>query len=149
MNIQGQKVRIRSMWPDDFARAATWRQDEEIAALDVVAGKVFNTQKFSIETLNKVHIGVCNLYNYTLTEVQLGIVIGDKDYWSRGYGTDVVNLLVGYAFTSMSVERVWLKVLPWNIRAIRCYEKCNFLHAGKLALDGYEFLVMERRRTYG
>lgn len=149
MNIEGQKVRIRSEWPDDFARVTSWRQDKEIAALDVIAGENFNVQKFSIETLDKIHIGACNLYNHTPTDVQIGIMIGDKGYWSRGYGTDAVNLLVDYAFVSMNVERVWLKVLPWNTRAIRCYEKCGFLHTGKLALEGYEFLVMERRRTYG
>jgi len=146
MNITGQKVRIREVGPDDFTRVAAWRQDEEITALDIAAGNVFNTQVYSIETLGKVHIGTCSLYNHAPTEIQLGIMIGDKDYWNKGYGTDTVSLLTSYALATLSIERVWLKVLPLNKRAIRCYEKCGFSCSGRLALNGYEFITMEIRK---
>jgi RimJ/RimL family protein N-acetyltransferase len=36
-------------------------------------------------------------------------------------------------------------VLDSNIRAIKCYEKCGFARYGNLALDGYSFILMEKK----
>lgn len=145
MNVTGKSIRIRDRISSDYADEAVWQADKEILQYDPPTGKLFNNQLFSIETLDGIHIGTCSLYNNDSTRVQLGIRIGDKSYWDKGYGTEVINLLVSYAFASLGVERVWLKVLPQNIRAIRCYEKCGFAYCGRLALDGYDFVMMERR----
>ncbi len=84
-------------------------------------------------------------YMHVLTpeDIQFGIRIGNKDYWGKGYGTEVVELLVDYWHYNLGIKRLWLKVLPTNLRAIRCYEKCGFEQAGRLLLDGYDFVVME------
>lgn len=124
-----------------------WYTDPEIQSLDVAAGTVHNSRWFSIVTVDgNHHIGSCVLYNYDDHEAQLGIRIGDRNYWNLGYGTDATLLLLKYGFEVMGLQHIWLKVLPENIRAIRCYEKCGFTIAGKLALDGYEFVTMEKRR---
>jgi len=145
MNIIGEKVRIRDKIPADSIHDIVWGLDEEILALDPSAGETLNIHLFSIETLDSRLIGFCSLYNQTQEEVQLGIRIGNKDYWSKGYGTEAVSMLMNYAF-SADIRRVWLKVLPSNARAIRCYEKCGFVNCGRLLLDGYNFTLMERRR---
>lgn len=149
MNTIGEKVRVRDKTPADYTMEAFWGLDKEITALNPPAGKAFNHESFSIETLDGKHIGSCSLYNITSVEAQLGIRIGDKEYWGKGYGEDAINILIDYCFSTKSIERIWLKVLPQNIRAIRCYEKCGFAQHGKLALDGHCFIVMERRRTNG
>ena len=146
MNVAGKKVRVRDRKTSDSVMEIVWGQDEEVVVLDPPAGKILNIQLFSIETLDGKHIGLCSLYNQTLTDVQFGIRIGDKDYWNGGYGTDAVRVLVNYCFATMDVERIWLKVLPWNFRAIKCYKRCKFVRTGWLALDGHNFVVMERRR---
>lgn len=146
MNIQGEKVRVRDKVEGDSANESIWGLDGEILALDPPVGKLFNIIRFSIETLEGVHIGYCSLYNQNEHEVQLGIRIGDKNYWGKGYGTEAVNILVGYWLNTTDTSRLWLKVLPQNIRAIRCYDKVGFVHVGRLAIGGYEFLIMERRR---
>ncbi len=146
MNIQGEKVRVRDWEGLDYVRESQWRQDEEINRLDPSAGTSFNHQRYSIETLDGKHIGSCSLYNFTMTEVQLGIRIGVKDYWGQGYGTEAVNILTDHCFRESSVGLIWLKVLPENERAIRCYEKCGFVQTGRLALDGYDFIRMDKTR---
>ncbi len=145
MSVDDKKVRLRNKIPEDSAYEALWSLDPEIIKNDPPAGEVLNYRDFSIETLDGEHVGTCTLYNYTGTEVQLGIRIG-RSYWDKGYGTDAVNLLTNHAFTAMNVQRIWLKVLPQNTRAVRCYEKCGFVHAGRLLLSGYDFSVMEIRR---
>lgn len=146
MNITGKTICIRNRKTSDYAKETVWSLDNEVTQYDPVAGKVYNRQLFSIETLGGEHIGTCSLYNQTLTEIQLGIRIGDKNYWGKGYGVEAVSLLTIYCFGVIGIDRVWLKVLPSNTRAIRCYRKCGFRFCGRLALNGYEFLVMEKRK---
>ena len=146
MNIVGKKARVRDRRSSDYAQETQWQLDSEVAALDPSVGKPLNTQGFSVETLDGEHIGTCSLYNQTLTDVQLGIRIGDRRYWDKGYGTEAVNILINYCFATMDIEYVWLKVLPQNTRAIKCYKKCGFVHTGRLALNGYDFITMEKRR---
>ncbi len=143
---RGELVIIRHHEPDDFHDESIWSFDLEVIQLDPPAGETLNPHPYAIDTLDHFHIGVCNLYDHdvALSSIQLGIRIGVKSYWSRGYGTEAVNLLVQYAAIEFQVTRIWLKVLPENTRAIRCYEKCGFWSAGRLALSGYDFVVMER-----
>lgn len=77
----------------------------------------------------------------------LGIAIGDKAYWGRGYGREAVGLILRYAFRYHNLERVWLRVHARNQRAIRAYQACGFIEEGRLRRhvwsDGaYDDLVM-------
>lgn len=148
MYIQGGKVSIRERTVQDVVDEDEWAKDLEVVQYDVSAGVTFNMRAFSIDTLEGTHIGLCSLYNQTQIDVQVGIRIGNKSYWNLGYCTDATMLLVTWAFEHMSVERIWLKVLPENIGAIRCYEKSGFVYTGKLQLNGYLFNVMETKREH-
>ena len=59
-----------------------------------------------------------------------GIVIGEKDYWSKGVGSEALNLMLSYAFAIRNLRNVTLSVYGSNPRAIRCYEKCGFAAIG-------------------
>jgi RimJ/RimL family protein N-acetyltransferase len=62
----------------------------------------------------------------------VGLGIGETEYWSRGYGTDVMNVLLRFAFTEINLRRVTLSVFEYNPRAIRSYEKAGFRHEGRM-----------------
>src|SRR5262249_24118667 len=66
-----------------------------------------------------------------------GIVIGDKESWNQGYGSEATALLVRYAFETLNLNRVWLHVFEENARAIRTYEKAGFRREGLLRQDRY------------
>lgn len=53
------------------------------------------------------------------------------DLLGQGLGTEVTQLVVGHAFGSLGLHRVALRVLSYNERAIRCYEKCGFQREGR------------------
>ncbi len=57
--------------------------------------------------------------------------IFDSSCWGKGIGTEVTKLVLKYAFDELNLHRVDLKVLEYNKRAIRCYEKCGFIIEGK------------------
>jgi diamine N-acetyltransferase len=61
---------------------------------------------------------------------ELGIMIGDKSYWNLGFGTEAVRLLVRHGFNTLNLNRIYLRVLENNSRAIRAYEKAGFTHEG-------------------
>jgi RimJ/RimL family protein N-acetyltransferase len=54
-------------------------------------------------------------------------MIGEKDCWSQGYGTDAILTLLRHAFFEMNLHRVELQVYADNLRGIACYRKCGFI----------------------
>lgn len=61
----------------------------------------------------------------------VGIGIGERDYWGRGYGTDAMRVLLRYAFDELNLHRVSLGVFEYNTRARRAYEKAGFVVEGR------------------
>jgi RimJ/RimL family protein N-acetyltransferase len=59
-----------------------------------------------------------------------GIMIGEPDYWSNGYGTEVLEAMLSWAFAIRDLRNVTLSVLSNNPRGQRCYEKCGFTVVG-------------------
>ncbi len=60
-----------------------------------------------------------------------GIVIGEKDYWSRGYGTEAAQLLIEYGFQQLNLRRISSAVVEFNERSIRMHEKLGFVEEGR------------------
>src|SRR5206468_7752591 len=58
-------------------------------------------------------------------------------HWGKGYGTEATRLMVQYAFDTLNLNRVWLHVLEYNERGIRCYEKVGFKKEGLLRQEHF------------
>ncbi len=113
-------------WPQPMARLAA--DFERNAALGGRDGMTF-----AIEADGQA-IGGCGLSGFGPTEqtCELGIAIGDKAYWGRGYGRETIALLLDYAFRLVNARRVFLRVNGRNERAIRAYRACGFVEEGRL-----------------
>ncbi len=165
--IVGSKVilndkRLADAW-DDYA----WETDPELAQLDAVppatttffqylsdyANELRNplsaSRRFAIDTLDGKHIGNCSFYNISETkdETELGIMIGNRDYWHKGYGIDAVTTLVDYIFRQINLDRIYLKTLESNTSAHKCFQKCGFTLYGHLVKDEFSFVLMEIHRN--
>jgi RimJ/RimL family protein N-acetyltransferase len=66
-----------------------------------------------------------------------GVFIGDKQEWGKGYGSEATRLMLGYAFETLNLNRVWLHVYEYNERGIRAYEKLGFRREGVLRQDTF------------
>ncbi len=148
--------------PMDFA----WASDAELMRLDAaecvpLSYSVFllkyieglhdpTKRHFAIETHEGRHIGNCVCYNFhgVHREAELGIMIGERDYWGKGYGADAVATLARYMFDVMDIERICLHTLTWNLRAQRCFQKCGFVVCDRLVRNGNEFVEMELYRDW-
>ncbi len=150
--IEGEKVRLRPIEREDLPRFVRWFADPEVRRHLVVYLPFSLAQEerwyedlqerirrnesvlLAIETLEGVHIGNVGLHriNWKDRHAELGIVIGEKAYWGKGYGTDAIRTLLRFAFEEMNLHRVYLRVDEDNPRGIRCYEKCGFREEGRL-----------------
>ncbi|HSD83118.1 MAG TPA: GNAT family protein [Anaerolineae bacterium] len=89
---------------------------------------------FAIRTLTDDRlIGLIGLYviSWPHRDASLGIQIGERTDWGKGYGTDALRVLMRYAFDELNLYRISLSVLAINARAIRAYEKCGFRAEGR------------------
>ena len=163
MKIKGSKVIIRSKKAADAKNDYRWQTDPELSALDAMTPTIMPYVEFYREYLNWLrhpyygritfgvdtpegkHIGNCVYYNIdeVKNETEIGLMIGDRDYWGQGYGTDVISTLIGYIFRNLKFKRVYLKTLEDNFRAQRCFEKCGLAPCGHKEQDGYKFLLMD------
>ena len=150
--IVGRKVRLRPVERDDLPRFVEWFGDPDVRRylllylpfslaqeerwFESLQGRLERQQDvlLAIETADGVHIGNIGLnsINWKDRNAELGIVIGEKAYWSQGYGTDAIRTLLELAFREMNLHRVFLRVDADNERGIRCYEKAGFQRDGTL-----------------
>ena len=52
--------------------------------------------------------------------------IENHEYWGRGHGTEAIRLMLRYAFETLDLHRIGIRVAAYNTRAIQCYQKCSF-----------------------
>lgn len=63
---------------------------------------------------------------------EVGLVIGERSVWGRGYATEALSLLLDYAFTVLGLNQVWLRYVAMNERARQVYDRVGFREAGRL-----------------
>ena len=130
---------IIARWSHD---SQFWRLVHTEPALPVLSKHVkqkledrpVDLQGFAIRTrLDDRLIGSIGLYTifWRHCEAFMGIHIGEREYWGKGYGTDALRVLLRYAFDELNLYRVSLSVLEGNERAMRSYEKCGFRYEGR------------------
>jgi RimJ/RimL family protein N-acetyltransferase len=66
----------------------------------------------------------------------LYILLGDRDYWGRGYGTDTMRLILQYGFFELNLRRITLGLHAYNERALKTYEKVGFKLEGRMRGEG-------------
>ena len=149
--LQGDKVRLRTREERDLPLLVRWYNDPDVrywlgrsdrpdATLESERERFERMRDdpsqmlWVIETLDGRPIGSVGLIGvdryHALAE--LGVSIGEKEFWGRGYGTDAIRHVLGYAFAELGLRRVWLITDEDNERGIRCYEKCGFVREGLL-----------------
>jgi RimJ/RimL family protein N-acetyltransferase len=148
--MEGKLVRIRAYERSDLDSLMTWVNDEEVTRnlaapmlfpLSRVAEEDFlesnargngPDQVWAIETLAGEYLGGISLTTIDSINrsAQVGIVIGSKPNWGKGFGTDAMRVVLAFAFEKMNLHRVWLNVYDFNVRGIKSYEKCGFRREG-------------------
>jgi diamine N-acetyltransferase len=154
--LTGDLVFFRPVEPEDLPQLCRWANDPEIRRL---TGEVLPmNMKSASEFLEKVHTdrervwfsvvlkeddrligeaGLLRMFHFWRT-TDLTLIIGEKDCWEEGYGTEAIMLLLDYAFGYLNFHRVAVGVVGFNERALHFYEKVGFKREG-VQRDGYYY----------
>jgi len=157
--LRGERVRLRAVEEGDLPLLVRWMNDPEVrywlhhsdrpdATVETVrrrfglADDGFPNLVWMIETDEGRlvgHVGLLAVDPHHL-RAELAISIGEKECWSRGYGTDAITAVLRHGFEALDLRRIDLHTDADNARGIRCYEKCGFVREG---------VMRERRLRYG
>lgn len=150
--LVGKRIYLRPLAESDVnERYLSWISDSSIAKfLDV---NLFPTTKrqlidfynqvrksktdvmFAIVTKNKDrHIGNIKLgsINFIHRYGDLGIMVGEKKFWGKGYSQEAINLLLNYAFNKLNLNKVILGGYGNHRAAIKCYKNVGFKVEGRI-----------------
>jgi diamine N-acetyltransferase len=154
-----EKIRLRAVEREDLPRFVTWLNDPEvrqgISIYQPMSGaqeenwyeenlkQPVQVQPLVIEVDTPqgwTPIGNLSLMNldWHARSAEVGIFIGEKSYWSQGYGGQAMEMLLEHAFLSINLNRIYLRVFETNPRAIRSYEKTGFQHEGRMRSAHYQ-----------
>jgi RimJ/RimL family protein N-acetyltransferase len=150
--LQGKKVVLRAIERRDIETLRQWLNDPEVnqyllvyAPLsEIVEEKWYektaqsNTQLvMAIESSDLKNprqlIGNCGLHDIRWKDrtATFGIFIGDKSFWSNGYGTEAASLLIQFGFEQLNFHRINSSVLGFNKRSLRMHQKLGFQIEGR------------------
>jgi RimJ/RimL family protein N-acetyltransferase len=155
--LEGTKVNLRAPEMSDLDRSARWVNDAVVTRFLALRYQMSRpaeeawlrqvTQQpgsfagvlFAIETKDGRHIGNTDLRGTSPEDrtASLGIMIGEKDCWSQGYGGDAILTLLRFAFDEINLNKVALSVFEGNDRAHACCRRCGFVEEGRLRQARY------------
>ena len=165
--INSGKILLRPKSIEDAHDDYTWRCDEELSQLDAsrpikqtfeeyMRGYKYELNysnpysiRFAIDTIEGKHIGnmMCYDINTLMGECEIGIMIGDRDYWNNGYGFDSMVGLLDHMFTYRGMYKIYLHTLVWNTRAQKSFQRCGFTTIETVRKYGYDFMYMELEKN--
>ncbi len=155
---------------EEIAQVYRWSRDEQLLrwsggvptdlTLQEFSERLRNDQQawfeqrrvFFILTRERRLIGRIGVFaiDWARREGELGIVIGEKSEWGKGYGRAAIRLLLHHLFETTTLERVYLFTFPENIRAQRCFAACGFRTVGttpRFSIERGEHLALEMEIT--
>jgi len=149
--ITGEKIYLRPFCEDDINKWYLWFNDEEVTKYSYhgVFPATYHTQKeffcklYSDKTnlqlaivtkKNNILIGTVGLHqiNFLHQRADISIIIGEKNYWNKGYATDAVKILIKHGFNKMNLHRITAGVVEENIASLNLFLKLGFKKEGIL-----------------
>lgn len=145
-NLSGEKIYLRILSSEDVSAAyVSWMNDydivkytesrfspqnrESIKQFVTNANNANNTLFGIFSNDNKTHIGNIKLgpINWIHRYADIGIIIGNKEYWGKGVATEAINLVVEYAFNQLNLHKLISGAYQYNTGSVKAFKKNGFL----------------------
>lgn len=151
------RIYLRALEPEDYKTSINWRKDDEIWGM-LGGTKYFVSEAYekkwvedTIFNSRDMKLAVCeketNKYigNVYATDIDLinrscttGLLIGDREYWSKGYGSEAYRLLLDYLFNERNLNRAQAFVLESNVASLKMHQKVGYRIEGTLRQSAYK-----------
>jgi diamine N-acetyltransferase len=151
--ILGTDIRLRAIEKEDLPLFVAWLNDPEVTEnlSLVIPLSLAAEEKWYQDILQRSPekrplaieipqgedwqpIGIVGLedVDWIIRSAELGIFIGVKSLWQKGYGQKTLNLILQHGFETLNLNRIYLRVFKTNQRGIHAYEKTGFVLEGQL-----------------
>lgn len=162
--LYGEKIRLRAPEREDIPLFLKWINDPDVCEFlehVTVFNQIMEEKWFEAKTNgpaielplvieiiapskpegveNWIPIGNIAFLNYHQfnRSAEIGIMIGEKAYWDKGYGTDAMRRMCDYGFNTLNLYRIFLRVFEGNERGKNAYRKVGFVHEGTMRQARY------------
>ena len=152
-----KRVYLRALEPEDYKTSIKWRKDDEI--WDMLGGpKYFVSEAFEKNWVEKtifdskdIKLAIClkendqYIGNVYMTDINMinrschsHILIGEHDFWGKGYAKEALMLAIDYMFNERNIYRIQANVLESNVASLKMHEKCGYKVDGILRNSIYK-----------
>jgi RimJ/RimL family protein N-acetyltransferase len=153
--LSGPTICLRPVEREDARIIAPWLNDQEVIRttlqyrpMTLAREEEFLAQASASEkdlvlgivpraTGQLVGVTGLHLLDFRNRHASFGLMIGVKEEWGKGYGTEASRLILDHAFLTLNLNRVWLHVHEYNTRGVRAYERVGYRKEGLLRQDCY------------
>jgi RimJ/RimL family protein N-acetyltransferase len=150
----GPRVTLRPLKEDDAPRLTKWINDPKVTqfvtaylpTMEVEERewiKSLTTRKTTnivvMLVVDGVPIGTMGIHgiDYRHGIATTGALIGEPDYWGKGYGSEAKMLLLEYAFNTLNLRKINSEVIAYNERSTQYSLKCGYKIEGRRRLEHY------------
>jgi RimJ/RimL family protein N-acetyltransferase len=147
ISISGEKVALGPLSREHLPLLLRWNNDFEVLKTTnqqrPMTAEQFERHRARADTAtDEVHftiyeraadrpIGGTNLTGITGRTATFAIMIGEKDCWGKGYGTEATRLMLEYGFRTLGLHNIMLTAYSFNERGIRAYLRAGFREIGR------------------
>lgn len=154
--LEGKKVILRPIFKEEISMLQRWINDPQIRIFltatfpmtieqearwfEKIGSSQSNVILGIVDKEKDLLIGSMGLHdiNWIDRRATTGTLIGDKAYWSKGYGTDAKMQLLNYAFNTLNLRKIKSEVIQLNNRSLKYAEKCGYKVEGVLKAEHYK-----------
>ena len=148
--IVGDRIYLSPMNTEDAEKYIEWLTDRRVSDGLNHTKKVLNVEgerEWILSSLKKgdyqfaivrkeddTLLGNCGFNDIDNMEknAEIGLFIGEEENRSKGYGAEVLKLLLDYGFNYLNFHNIYLHVYSFNERAYACYKKVGFKECGRM-----------------
>ena len=167
--LRGERITLRRPTMNDAAKIFHWERDDEVWRYD--PHRPFSSSMmeflpifernyvrgngrqfwFIIENEQHIPIGTITYFNidYRLGQVEIGLGLGDKTCWGKGYGPEAIRTLVKYLFSRPGLSRIYAETAHANHPSRRAFAKANFVEVSQIydpRSSGEPWVLLEIRK---
>jgi RimJ/RimL family protein N-acetyltransferase len=158
--LKGKLVILRPIQRSDISYFLKWYNDPEVTQYlgmylpmtemaeqkyieELGSSRATTDAQFVIEAIDgdkNIAMGSLGLHRINPKDhnATFGIAIGDKQFWSKGYGTEAARLIIRYGFEQLNLHRISSSAWFFNERSLRMHLKVGFREEGRRRENVYK-----------